>query len=293
MKSTAIKYGVSLVSCLILVACGANEDLEVTESVDEVALSVESGLLVIGNTADDTSGEVATSQALSASDELAISGKTTCSQVAALNSCQVGVKTAEYNDCQPLYTLGSLAGSVQLDFSQDDCDNSLSGDTVTRTYDLTYTSVRGRTFSVSSAIHNDYNGNSLGGGSTLTRTSTGFELVTDGQRRTYRGRAGQPLIDMTISTASPVVIEGTLTRSNRTVTSGEILIAHNRAKFTTSLKPSNLKWTGVCCHPISGRLDITMSGSRNNSGTVTFEQCGQARFDSAEGSRTLTIENCH
>jgi hypothetical protein len=94
---------------------------------------------------------------------------------------------------------------------------------------------------------------------------------------------------MSISKASPVVFNGRLRRSERKIVSGELLIAHNRAKFTTSLAANNLEYTEVCCHPISGSLEIEITGSRNNSGAVTFQQCGQARFDSESRSRTLPI----
>jgi Tfp pilus assembly protein PilP len=48
MKASKKKIGVSVVSCLIMIGCGVNEDLEMQESVDEVAMSLESGLVVIG-----------------------------------------------------------------------------------------------------------------------------------------------------------------------------------------------------------------------------------------------------
>ncbi|MEO0335192.1 MAG: hypothetical protein AAF202_02290 [Pseudomonadota bacterium] len=292
MKSEIKKLTFAAVLGLALSGCIENQEVSQQESVDEVAMSVESGLLAISEIADDGSGTEASSKALLESNETDVSAKSVCPQPAYFQRCDDGKKSVRYDSCQPAYALGSLDGFVELNHSQSDCDMSLSGDEVARTYDLTYTTRGRRKIKVSSARHEDYEGNLLGGGGLLTKTSTGFEIDVLGKNRKLIGRSGRTLINVSIATAESIVVDGSLRRAERTVVSGEILVAHNRAKFTTSLKPNNLVYNEVCCHPISGSVDIDFTGSRNGSGTVTFLQCGQAQIDTEQGSRTLNIENC-
>ena len=124
MKASKKKIGVSVVSCLIMIGCGVNEDLEMQESVDEVAMSLESGLVVIGGVADDSSDKSISSS--TAIDGLSVSSKAVCSQLAVVDTCQSGIKSATYDECQPLDTLGSLGGNVQLRYSQSNCALDLS-----------------------------------------------------------------------------------------------------------------------------------------------------------------------
>lgn len=278
--------------CLIISACGEQAEIEENDSIDEIAKITESAVNVIGELSDEESGTDPNFSAKASGAELIVSGKQTCNELAALNRCSEGVKEASYDSCNVSGTLGTLDGNVQLDYSQDDCDMSLSGYSVKRTYDLTYTSAFNRQYSVSSAPHEDYQGNAVGGGGVLTRTGSGWEIEMLGKRRIIKGRRGGTLMDVSITTASPIEIDGSLRRAERTAVGGEILISHNLANYVTSLKPYNLKWTDDCCQPVSGQLTIELSGSINNSGIIEFQGCGQAELTLQDGSRLLTIDRC-
>ncbi len=205
--------------------------------------------------------------------------------------CVTGVKQADYNNCEIPNTTRTMDGQASLAYSQPNCSLSTDGDTVQRTYALAITGPRGGIVSLSSASKSDYRGLSFGGGGKLTKVTGGHELAVQGRHTTFTYK-GKPLYSTSVRTLAPITVTGGLARANRHMTGGQLEVNHNIAQFTAVFTASNLGWSSNCCHPTSGSLNVTYSGSRNGSATVTFLGCGTATVDQGGQLSTLQMSYC-
>ena len=205
-------------------------------------------------------------------------------------TCSSGVKTATYSGCD----IGAftLSGTAQLQYSQSLCSMNLNGDSVTRTYNLQRVGPRGGTLTVSSDSKADYRGGSAyGGGGRLTKTATGYSLDILGKHKNLSIRS-RSIYDVSIKTIAPLQIIGGLDRANRTIQSGKLEVNHNRAGETAVWTYNNVQFSSLCCHPISGTIDVVWSGSKTGQAQMTFQGCGLAQVTEGGQSTQVDMSYC-
>lgn len=280
-------------SLMVLMCVSCAKKNETSSDVDPVEASVESGITMISGMADEQVGASLAYRAPETRPTVWASllgsqaWAADCTR-AYYSSCISGVKNANYNQCSISGTSRQLTGNVALTYSDMSCGLSSNGDTVTRTYSLKINGPRGGEVEHSSDSQTDYrNGSAYGGGGRLTKTSTGWQLDILGRHTTLKF-SGRELFDVSIRTLSPLSVSGGLNRASRVVQGGQLEVNHNIAKFTTTITPSNLQWSAACCHPTSGSLSMSFSGTKTGSASVTFNGCGSATVD--QGGQTSTIQ---
>lgn len=287
-----------LFSLLVVLSVGCKKKAEDDSdlSVDPVEASVESGLTMVSGMADDQAG---TAYALNSKPEPASIWKiilgekayaATC-QRALYASCSGGVRSANYNQCDIMGTAANLYGQVSLTYSDAACSMAANGNTVTRTYNIEINGPRGGQISHSSDNRSDYRGTSYGGGGRLTKTASGWnaEILGRNSVLSFRGRT---IFDVSVRTLSAMGLTGSLSRSSRVLSGGQLEINHNVAGFTAIMSPTNLQWNNTCCHPVSGSLSVTYSGSKTGNATVTFSGCGSASVNQGGQVSTINMSYC-
>lgn len=287
-----------LLSLILTMSIGCKKKLEEDTdlTVDPVEASVESGVSMISGMSDEQAGTsyAFQSQKIPTSIWEVLLGEkayaATCTR-ALYASCNSGVRTASFNQCDVSGSSATLYGDVTLTYSDAACGLSSNGNTVTRTYNIEINGPRGGKIAHSSDNRSDYRGTSYGGGGRLTKTVSGWGLDILGRNSvlTFRGRS---IFDVSVRTLSQVSISGSLSRASRLVTGGQIEVNHNMAGFTSVITPSNLQWSNSCCYPVSGSLSVSYSGSKTGSATVTFSGCGSASVNQGGQVSSVNMSYC-
>lgn len=282
-----------LTFALILVAISTSCAKKLTEESDLVVSTttaeVESGSTAISSLLDEQAGSnyaMATPASQSIFEFVVPKSYASDCMRPYFSVCNSGLKSANYSSCE--VGAFTLSGSAELQYSQSACTMNSDGDSVTRTYNLQRVGPRGGTLTVSSDSKADYRGGSAyGGGGRLTKTVTGFNLDVLGKHKslTFRDR---PVYDISIKTISPLQITGGLARANRTIQSGQLEVNHNRAGQTAVWTYNNVQFSSLCCHPVSGTIDMTWSGAKTGSAQMTFQGCGLAQV--TEGGQSTQVE---
>lgn len=283
---------------LLSIGCAKQNSADSAEVVSPEAAVVEAAASSVGDISDEQANEnyaVVRTESLSkyAILENLLFPKATASGFcgrAVSATCSQGMREADYSDCNPTLST-TLDGFVRLTYSEAACTLSSSGDTVARTYDLTLSGPHGGVATVSSAAASDYRGTSYGGGGVLTKTASGYSIDVLGKHIALNFRS-IPLYNVSIRTLSTLQLTGTLSRSNRVWSSGQLEVNHNLAGFTAVFQPSNLQWSSSCCYPVSGSLSVQYSGSRTGSATVTFNGCGTANYSDGVQQKTIALNYC-
>lgn len=302
MKNLKITIPILAVSMLTLSACieqAATDSLTSDPQTD----ALESAVTVVSGQADDASGGSFAMQTKAsawkyAAVENVIFGSANASNCGRAfdQTCDnaTGVKTVSYTNCSIAGRGFTLNGSVTLTYSNNNCTLGV-GDNVVRTYDDTISGPHGGAVQTTSALRANYLGSQIGGGGRLSHTgATAWTMDILGKHK-IGTRNGHTLFDVSVHTTTPIAVSSTLARSGRTISSGTIAIDHNVAKFTAvyTTNPSQpLVWNSTCCHPVSGRLDATYSGSVTGSGSITFNGCGSAELSKDGSARTLSLGYC-
>lgn len=283
-----------MVLSLLVTACGKKNAEESSDSftVDSTEASIESAITVVSGVVDDQNGSsFAKAESykpffLNLIQPTAVASA--CGR-AVSNVCSSGVKSQIYSSCNP-NALVSIDGEVELTYSQSNCSMSSVGDQVVRTYDLTFSGPRGGSISHTSDVQTDYRGTSYGGGGVLTKETSGYEVDILG-RHTQLSYRGTTYVDASVRTLSPLVINQ-LSRNGRIWSSGQIEVNHNLAQFTSVIQASNIQWSSSCCHPVSGTLSVTFSGSKSGSASVTFNSCGSGTINENGQTKDFSISYC-
>lgn len=294
----ALLLGMSLSAGVACKKANIEESTVSVASVDPVEVSVESGITMLGGIADDQTSSGYAVLEKSQSGVSPIWNILLGPQAIADNclrayqsTCNLGLKSASYDACNPTGTNLSISGQVQLSYSHSSCTMTTIGDSVVRSYSLNISGPRGGVLSHSSDLATDYKGSSYGGGGKMTLVSGGWSLEILG-RHTDLNIRNLKVMSLSTRTVSPVSVTGSLSRVSRVMDGGQIEVNHNFAKFTTTMVPQNLRWTANCCHPTSGSLGLTFSGSKTGSATVTFQGCGSAQVDRDGQSSLIELSYC-
>lgn len=289
--NTKMKLRTMALATLLLAACSKKSDdaATVDAGLNSSESAVEAGITVVSGMADEQSGASLALRSEKRASPWAMllpeAVAANCTR-AVSSTCSSGVRGVVYGDCAVPGTLRTLSGRVDLTYSQANCSLAVTNDTVTREYNVEISGPRGGVYTLSSANATDYNGQTYGGGGELTKTAGGWEIDILGRHARF-DRNGNNWMNVSVRTLTPLQVTGGLGRASRTVNGGQLQVNHNIAKFTAVFTPSNLQWTASCCHPTSGQLGVTYSGSKTGSATVTFNGCGSAEL--SEGGQTSTI----
>ena len=275
-------------SLLVAIGCGKKEE-ESEPSINSINSSAEAGITAVSGVIDDQAGSTFAASTkpspyhyaeklfhLALPQAYAVS----CAR-AVDQSCSSGVRSVSFSSCD-LPRGAQFSGQITLTYSDSGCSMASTGNSVTRTYDYDISGPYGN--SVLAVT-------SEGGGGRLTKTAGGWNLEILGKRKilTWRGRE---IMNHSISTPSPIQITGGLTRASRVVNSGSFQVVHNLAGYTATYVPNNLTYSGTCCHPISGSMSVTYTGSVTGSGSITFNGCGQGTLIKDGVSQDLELNYC-
>lgn len=298
MKTFTKKRILSLLMASALVgACAKKNDdgASADSSPGETESAVEAGLTVVSGMMDEqANASLALSSERVRNSPWALllpeAFAANCSRAVA-NTCSSGVRSALYDDCAVAGTLRTLNGQVDLTYSQAACTLASNGDSVTRVYNVTVNGPRGGSYTLSSHSATDYTGATYGGGGVLTKTSAGWNVQILGRHSSFT-LGGRERMSVSVRTLSDLQVTGGISRASRTVSGGQLQVNHNRAGFTAVFAPSNLQWSSSCCHPTSGQLAVTYSGSKTGSATVTFNGCGSASLSESGQTTSLALSYC-
>ncbi len=293
-----MKSAFSVLTALLLLSACAKKKADSSDSINELGASVESGMTAVQSAADEQSGEsfadnrkTFETYAYQAKNLLLPEAWASVCSRAVIDPCVAGVKQETYSACQLPYSNRSMDGVVTLTYSDATCSMASTGDKVERTYEVNIRGLEGGILNISSASHTDYRGNTLGGGGRLTKTNAGWDIEVLGKHKRFT-RNSRELFDISVRTTSPISVAGSLSRAGRTVNGGAFEVIHNKAQFTATYQPVNLAWSNVCCHPISGSLNVSYTGSVTGTATVTFNGCGLATLAKDGLSEDLTLNYC-
>lgn len=289
------------VTCMFLISCGKAKDAATgDDSVSDSASLVESSITAVSGVADDQSESSYAHYTPIKSKYDFISQMlieptfaANCSRALASN-CNNGVRSATLSSC----TLGAsnlkATGDINLTYSSSSCDMSATNATVTRTYNYDISGPRGGgVITNSSDSHTDYNGNQIGGGAKITKLATGFQIDILGKHKIFNLRS-KKLFDISVKSdaSNPLVFTSSLSRNQRQLQSGKLVVSHNLAKYTAEFTLTNLKWTSVCCHPVEGQISVVYSGSKTGQSTVSFTSCGMAQMEKDGQIEQLELSYC-
>lgn len=286
-----MKKSFLIITIPFLVNCG--REVVTSVEVDETAITVESATSLLSGLADDQSGDsYAEFKRAPSPLQLIIEQAWAASCVRPIySSCSSSIRTQTFSSCEVGSTALKMSGQVSLVYSNSMCSLATQGSTVTRSYDVTFSGVRGGSLSISSQSKADYKGNSYGGGGRITTQSNGWTIEILGKHKTLT-MGGMDVADVSIRTLAPINITGSLSRVSRVVNSGQIEVNYNRAESTALLVPTNLQWSSSCCHPVSGTMSLSWSGSRQGTSSITFSGCGQASVNENGQVRYIELSYC-
>jgi hypothetical protein len=221
-----------------------------------------------------------------------------CRDTATLSSCTVvdskNVRTRTF-DCSFGLRGATAEGDIRLEYSAASCAFTANNSEITRTVNLTLTSKRGRQIQISAASHQDYRGETLGGGQKLKRIGANqVELEILGVNRKVLGAGGNELINVsTRSLGSLKLATGSLLQDLK-VSEGQFEVIHNRAKFVTTWTAKDLSWSSGCGCPKSGTLSAAMSGEKTGSLSIEFtDSCGLVKLIQDDQSETeVELDHC-
>ncbi|MCB0366964.1 MAG: hypothetical protein H6624_02635 [Bdellovibrionaceae bacterium] len=280
----------SLATAALVALCGCSEknvDPDENSGLNEtqnIQYSAQSALAALKGFSDDTGSTPAPASK--------VQGKAICTGLAAFQPCVDGVRSISYEGCQVPFSPATAVGFVELKYNNNSCAPA-SDLQITRNYDLKFTSVWGQ-LELTSENRQDYLGQTIGGGGKLTVLDTNkYQIDILGQHRIYRGVLGREWVNFSVRTTQPVIVSGTYSSQNRQIESGEVVVSHNLLKAQAKYNVANIGYDNVCCYPISGQLQIDISGRVNRSGTINITGCGTATLTDSNGSvEELTFNSC-
>lgn len=286
-----------LICLFLFFGCGALNEDDLILNDKSFSKSVEVAISSLSGAADDHENE---SYAFNKSmyeniesilNPISKAYAISCSGRAGNSSCTNGVKSKSYLSCTIEGTYQELEGSVSLTYSDNNCSLNSLNDEVVRTYDYTRELVTGAIVQTTSEIRQDYEGNSVGGGAKLVKVANGYSLTINGKHKIRKRATGEKVLDISIRTTSPITFTS-LDRASRIISGGALVLANNMSEYKITLSPENLQFTGDCCYPTSGSLNLEYSGGVSGSGNVTFTSCGQATVSKDADSFDISFDSC-
>lgn len=196
-----------------------------------------------------------------------------------------------FQECRVANTFAIANGQVKYTFNNSSCSLANDQDAVNREFDIDLKKLYRASLKLSTARHENYKGEMLGGGGVLTNTANGWEIEVLGRYHQLKSASGRVLADVSVSSEGKFLV--TRTGSGRTVSGGKLVIDHNLAKYTAAFSPRSLTWDNSCLCPVFGLVDIAFSGSKSGAGSLEFVSCGVAKVLKPDGStRKIEMPRC-
>lgn len=280
-----MKYVILSLFVFTTIAC-QEKGSKSSASTDPIAESIESAVNAVSGASDDAANEAVVASYSSPLIELLLPSAHAAACSRNLSGV-AGVCTRNVNCEVGPYV---WSGTATLTFANGaSCSFSGIGDMFVREVNFTRTGPRGNLLTTS-AFRTNYLGQSIGGGIEVEKTGTGYELDILGQSKVLTSNKNGTVFDVSVETPVKLVMNK-LIRNGRIVSSGTLNVHHNKKGFTASHTFNNLEWNAACCYPVSGSLNVALSGSRTESGTITFNGCGNVTTTFAT-TRSITLANC-
>lgn len=171
-----------------------------------------------------------------------------------------------------------------------------SGESVTRTSNgLVMNGVYGGKLYYSTNAHTTYDNTLIPGtGLAISRYGNTKSVQINGLHRQLADVNESILADHSVMSIQPITMIGSRRSFNRTITGGTVRVYDNTNRYVADTQFNNLQWKmSGCCHPSSGSLTTTFSGSKNGSVTMTFQGCGTGKvYDERGHSTTFALSEC-
>ena len=276
----------------------ADDAETVVNAAAEALQSAPTGLGLVAQTSMPTQAPSALEHTLESLLPTAVASSGFCRNTATLTTCSnVGGKNLRTRsfDCSFGLRGATASGQVQLEYSNASCLFSSVNSEIVRSVDLTLTGKRGREIQISSDVHADFRGESIGGGQKLVRTAANeATLEILGMNRKLMGSNGQPLVDVSTRSLGTLQLATGSVIGDLRVQDGRFEVIHNRAKFVTTWTASNLAWTTGCNCPTVGTLSATLSGSKTGSLVLSFkDSCGVVDLTQNDQSPSeIVLDQC-
>lgn len=281
-----MKYLILSLFVFTTIACQENGKSSGPNAGDPLAESLESAVNAVSGASDDAANEAVVAYERSPLMELLLPSAHAAACSRALTGA-AGVCTRNVNCEAGPYV---WSGTATLTFANAaSCSFSGIGDTFLREVNFRRSGPRGNLLTTSE-FRTNYLGQSIGGGIQVERTGTGYEIDILGQSKVLTSNRGTTVFDVSVETPVKLVTNKVI-RNARIVSSGTLNVYHNRAGFTAAHTFNNVEWSATCCYPVSGSMNVTLSGSRTESGTVSFNGCGNVTTTFAT-TRSFTLANC-
>ncbi len=228
---------------------------------------------------------------------------TACDSPPAADACSSNQRRATYTSCLTAQTEHTYSGSILLSYSATGCTLSSNGDFVTRTIDfkrilgfVDFPRFNDTTLATTTESHEDYLGNTIGGGTRLTyvgSSPTSFEIEMAGLHKILTNTGEKVLYDVSIHSVSPMTLTGDVS-GDRILDGGSIQVAHNRAFYTADLTPISLHFNSkTCCHPVGGTVGVTFGGKAVGTAQVVFTTtCGIATLKRDGVDSDISLHGC-
>lgn len=206
------------------------------------------------------------------------------------------VNTRSYNSC----TLGNqgflvLNGSATYSFSDSSCSMiGFTNRSVTREIDLTLSGKSGGELIVSSETHQDYRGNSIGGGQRLSvdLIAGNYSYEVLGLKRALVSPGGSDIFNFSSRTTTAFNVTGS-SLNDLVINSGELEIINNKKQNVVTLAASNVSFSSSCLCPVSGTLSGSYQGSTSGSLQISYSSCGEAVVTKGDGSQyNVSFDGC-
>jgi len=275
---------------LVLIAgigfgCGKDSDEE-TKRTTDITRAIEVATSALGASLDEF--DVAATSTAFCTDR-------TASQMCTGSSGNF-VKTVNYTSCIPTSGSGTLIGNNSLTYNDaTTCQLDTAGDLLARTHNLTYTLTDGTQLVATSNAFTNYQSAIVSGGTIMSRSPAlgAYQIQITGMTRKYMANNALTMsLSAKSQTTSNVQFSPTnnTLRNGRSVNGGTISVDHNTSQFTALLSPINLSWIAGCCHPQTGSINLTLSGTLSGSGTVVFSNstCGSFNYSLTVSGQTTS-----
>lgn len=301
MKNRKAVSALALSLCVFLTGCPMTDTEDTPITTADLgaagAISILSSAVSFGLASSPVGREGNASDRLEGFTEFLIPSAdatvTSCGRLAASDVCTNKAKSASYANCFTGLNGTTYSGMVSLAYSDTSCALPLNA-LVTRTSSIDRVTSNKSVVHTTSDSHVDYRGNTLAGGSSVSRTNSGFNLTITGVHKTRTSSKGTSIYDVSVRTLSPITITDPST-TNIIVNGGSLEVAHNNARYVATLTPSNLFYNyATCCYPRSGTLTAVYSGAITGTAMITFSStCGEATLSIPGGdTATITMVGC-
>jgi len=197
------------------------------------------------------------------------------------SACSNNKKSKDFAGCKTRLS-GTIEGLVDLTFNPGtNCALNNINNQVTRDSNYTIRARNGVTYSIS-------------GSQTLTRTSgSSFDFAISNIRRQVQVGGVTQLDFSTYTDSSPIQIQGTGSRDDRQITSGQALVNINSPdSMQCNMNFQNISWSLGCSCPTSGTVGVTCPDGSNQ--VVTFSNlCGTVTVYESSKTSEIDLDRCY